>query len=101
VNRLNEVIYALIWFLLVIRIIVAITSLIQWLLILYYRKGDAQFIAKKINKTYKEVMTFTNDYLQRDVLFLLRFISHNMGSALSTEIVEELWKTYDNKVHEI
>ena len=122
INFYNEKIYAIMWFWLVVTIVFNACSLLKWLTYMIKPSLHFAFVHKYLrygagspdnnnkdspryragsldnnNKDSKEELrTFVHDYLRNDGVLTLRLMQENVNSLLTSEVVQEIHKRYEN-----
>ncbi|CAL8103946.1 unnamed protein product [Calicophoron daubneyi] len=104
VNMLNEKVYIFLWYWTALVALCTFLSLPAWLIRLTMVRNRTHFIKKflRINDQFTKndkplLISFTDDYLRHDGVFLLHIISLNAGDVITSEIVAELWTCYRKK----
>lgn len=102
INLFNEKIFAFLWFWLIFIAIITIGDLMTWLFRSLYWPGQVQFIRKRLNTMDAKqrescvMAQFTQNYLRRDGMLILRLIGMNMGDLVAAEIICRLWNSYSS-----
>lgn len=103
INMFNEKIFTIVWFLFLFVALVTVISLIHWFSKSIYWPGQMSYVTHQLSamdSVHREtvfIKKFTENYLRRDGLFLIRLISKNAGELISTEILCGLWENYGPK----
>jgi hypothetical protein len=75
-------------------------QLLQWLFRALYWPGQVQYVRKQLrafDTTQREpgiLAKFTENYLRRDGMFIVRLIGINMGEVVAGEVLCGLWNNY-------
>src|SRR6218665_2390095 len=101
INLFNEKIFLILWFWYVFVATVTVVSGATWTARAVYWPVQFQFVRSRIRElasgrgTYwASVAAFSQRYLRRDGLFIVRLVSANVGDLTATEILDGLWKNY-------
>ena len=102
INLFNEKIFIFIWFWFAILSIITIVSFLKWIwniTIWPVQTGYVHDLLKSIgaisNKREAEpVEKFTQRYLKRDGIFVVRLIGNNLGHLVSSEVMGGLWDNF-------
>ena len=100
INLFNEKIFIFIWFWYVFLALVTVASLFKWLFRAVYWPGQVHYVRKQLrafDTTQREpgvLAKFTENYLRRDGMFILRLIGMNMGEVVAGEALCGLWSNY-------
>lgn len=102
VNIFNEKLFIFIWFWYVCLSLLTLYSFLWWCCNIFYMRSDYKFIKRNITYGHPEVpkknkqvlVKFTEKYLQRDGLFILRLLAQTAGVMSAADIVCGLWDTY-------
>ncbi|ESN90404.1 hypothetical protein HELRODRAFT_96495 [Helobdella robusta] len=101
INLFNEKIFVFVWFWFVFVIIVTSINLLKWLFRSLYWPGQVQYVRQRLrafdiaHRDSNVLAKFTENYLRRDGMFILRLISQNMGEVVSGEALCGLWNNYN------
>ena len=100
INLFNEKIFIFIWFWYVFVAMMTIISCVKWLFRALYWPGQVHYVKKQLRafETMQRepgvLAKFTENYLRRDGLFLLRLIGNNIGEVVAGETLCGLWNNY-------
>jgi len=100
INLFNEKIFLFVWFWFVALALVSIINFFQWLFRAFYWPGQVQYVRKQLrafDTTQREpgiLAKFTENYLRRDGMFIVRLIGMNMGEVVAGEVLCGLWNNY-------
>lgn len=100
INLFNEKIFIFIWFWFVFVALMTIMSCVKWLIRALYWPGQVHYVKKQLRafETMQRepgvLAKFTENYLRRDGLFLLRMIGNNIGEIVAGETLCGLWNNY-------
>jgi len=100
INLFNEKIFLFVWFWFVGLALVSIINFFQWLFRALYWPGQVQYVRKQLrafDTTQREpgiLAKFTENYLRRDGMFIVRLIGMNMGEVVAGEVLCGLWNNY-------
>lgn len=100
INLFNEKIFIFIWFWYVFLSLVSLISMLKWLFRAVYWPGQVHYVRKQLrafDTTQREpgvLAKFTQNYLRRDGMFILRLIGMNMGEVVAGETLCGLWSNY-------
>lgn len=100
INLFNEKIFLFIWFWYAFLSIVAVTSVIRWMIRALYWPSSVAYVRKQLRafdiqfREHGVLQKFTENYLRRDGMFLLRLVSMNIGEVVAGETLCGLWSNY-------
>lgn len=101
INLFLEKIYLLIWFWMIGILAINIVSLLLWLADNILPQHNETFIfqfARMMSLDSKQDITrfriFAFSYLKQDGMFILRMVSKNTTTVLTSELVQELWTIF-------
>ena len=100
VNLFNEKIFVAIWFWYVFVAIATAISLIRWIIRALLWPAQLHYVKKQLrayevsHRSKANLRKFTQYYLRRDGLFLMRLISINVGEIVAAEVLAGLWENY-------
>lgn len=100
INIFNEKIFLFLWFWFVFLATVCCFNFLKWLFRAFYWPGQIQYVRKQLrafDATHREpgiMAKFTENYLRRDGMFILRLIGMNMGEVVAGEALCGLWNNY-------
>jgi len=100
INLFNEKIFIFVWFWFVLVALATAVNFLRWLFRTLYWPGHVQYVRKQIrvmDVTPREAGTlgkFTQNYLRRDGMFIVRLIGMNMGEVVAGEVLCGLWNNY-------
>lgn len=105
INVLNEKVFIFLWFWLCLVSTLSIINLIQWIYRILSKRSYVSYIFRYINiheqsltKTDKKsCRQFANDYLNSDVIMLLRVVGKNSTDLVVADLLGYLWRTYKQK----
>ncbi len=103
INLFNEKIFTIIWFWLLLVSILTLLSLVHWLAKLVYWPSNLRYVKrhlKALDAYQREggmLKKFTETYLRRDGLFIIRLVAKNAGEMVATEMLCGLWENYGPK----
>ena len=100
INLFNEKIFLFIWMWFVFLALVSLVNFFQWLFRALYWPGQVQYVRKQLrafDTSQREpgiLAKFTENYLRRDGMFIVRLIGINMGEVVAGEVLCGLWNNY-------
>ena len=100
INLFNEKIFIFVWFWFVFMALVTIFNFFKWIFRSLYWPGQVQYVRKQLRAfetTQREpgiLAKFTENYLRRDGLFIIRLIGLNLGEVVAGEALCGLWNNY-------
>jgi hypothetical protein len=100
INLFNEKIFIFLWFWLVFIAILTIGDSLVWLFRAFYWPGQVQYVRRRLrafDATQRQpsvLAKFTENYLRRDGLFVIRLVGLNVGDVAAGEILCGLWNNY-------
>ena len=100
INLFNEKIFIVVWFWYVFLAIATSVNLLKWLFRSLYWPGQVQYVRRQlraVDATHREpgiLAKFTENYLRRDGMFIVRLIGMNMGEVVAGEALCGLWNNY-------
>ncbi len=100
INLFNEKIFIFLWFWFVFLALLSILSLIKWFFRALYWPGQVQYVRKQLrafDTAQREagvLAKFTENYLRRDGMFIIRLVGMNMGEVVAGECLCGLWNNY-------
>ena len=100
INLFNEKIFLFIWFWFVFIAVITIFNMIKWFARSLYWPSQVQYVRKQLrafDTAQREagvLAKFTQNYLRRDGMFIIRLIGMNMGEVVSGETLCGLWQNY-------
>jgi len=100
INLFNEKIFIFLWFWLVFVVIVTVGDLLAWLFRSLYWPGQVQYVRRRLRafdaaqRPPAVLAKFTENYLRRDGLFVIRMIGMNVGDVAAGEVLCGLWNNY-------
>ncbi|ESN91841.1 hypothetical protein HELRODRAFT_182016 [Helobdella robusta] len=101
INLFNEKIFFFVWFWYVFVAGVTLINFFQWLFKALYWPGQIQYVRKHIRafdttqqREHGVLSKFTECYLRRDGMFIIRLIGINMGEVAAGEVLCGLWNNY-------
>lgn len=104
VNMLNEKIFIFLWFWMVLGVAVTFFSIFQWVFRINMSTSQAHFVRRYLRvknefrrKDRSLIKMFTQEFLRRDGIFVLKMLSINVGDLTTSDIVTKLWHLYKEK----
>ena len=100
INLFNEKIFLFTWFWLLWLALVTVVSLLHWLSRLAVLALQVPFVKRQLRamdlhkKDTKLVKKFTEQYLRRDGLLVIRIVSSNAGALIAAELLHGLWANF-------
>ena len=100
INLFNEKIFLFLWFWLVFVAVVTLGDLLAWLFRSLYWPGQVQYVRRRLRafdaaqRPPAVLAKFTENYLRRDGLFVIRMIGLNVGDVVAGEVLCGLWNNY-------
>lgn len=100
VNLFNEKIFLLLWFWYVFVASVTVYNLVAWFARCLYWPAQVHYVKKKLraldasHRTKESISKFTQYYLRRDGIFLIRMLSMNISEMVAAETLVGLWENY-------
>lgn len=101
INLFNEKIFFFVWFWFIFLALASLINFFQWLFKALYWPGQVQYVRKQIRafdttqqREHGVLAKFTECYLRRDGLFIVRLIGINMGEVVAGEVLCGLWNNY-------
>ena len=100
INMFNEKIFVFLWFWFVFLALANIVSTLKWLFRALYWPGQVQYVRRQlraVDATHREpgiLAKFTENYLRRDGMFIVRLVGMNMGEVVAGEVLCGLWNNY-------
>lgn len=100
INLFNEKIFLFIWMWFVFLALISLINFFQWLFRALYWPGQVQYVRKQLrafDSSQREpgiLAKFTENYLRRDGMFIVRLIGINMGEVVAGEVLCGLWNNY-------
>ena len=100
INLFNEKIFTFIWFLLFVLAITTFFNFIHWFRKIVFVRRQVNFVKRELramNVEHHELESakkFTEHYLRRDGLLILRLISQNAGDIIGAEVLKGLWQSF-------
>ena len=100
INLFNEKIFVLLWFWYVFVALLSIFNFLQWIARSLYWPAQVHYVRKKLraldasHRTKATIAKFTQYYLRRDGIFIVRLISMNIGEMVAAETLCGLWENY-------
>jgi len=100
INLFNEKIFIFLWFWLVFVAVVSVADLFAWLFRSFYWAGQVQYVRRRLRafdaaqRPPAILAKFTENYLRRDGLFVIRMIGLNVGDVAAGEVLCGLWNNY-------
>ena len=105
INLFNEKIFIFLWFWFFMIAALAVYGLLQWTYVLVVKRNRVNFVKKYLKITdqlqsgfdKKLCHRFADNYLREDGVFLLRCVTRNSTDLVTTDLVSELWKIFQEK----
>ena len=100
VNLFNEKIFVIIWFWYVFLAVVTAASLVHWSIRAIVWPAQLRYVKRHLrayevtHRSKANLRKFTQHYLRRDGIFLIRLISINIGEIVAAEVLAGLWENY-------
>ena len=100
INLFNEKIFLFIWFWFVFIAVVSFCNMFKWFVRVLHWHSQVQYVRKQLrafDTAQREagvLAKFTENYLRRDGMFILRLIGMNMGEVVAGEVLCGLWQNY-------
>ncbi|KAK2154474.1 hypothetical protein LSH36_268g02028 [Paralvinella palmiformis] len=101
INLFNEKIFIFIWFWLFLVSLTTVVSFVTWTIKISLWPAQVHWVKRHLKpfnndvKFQKEVVKrFTENYLKRDGMFMLRLISCNVGNLAASEVLCGLWDNF-------
>lgn len=98
INLFNEKIFIFIWFWLLLVTLTSIMSLIHWLMKSVVLPMQVSYVKRQLRamdlldkRESKNVKRFTEQYLRRDGIFIIRMVAKNAGDLVTAELIHGLW----------
>lgn len=107
INLLNEKLFIIIWFWLIIISVINGYSIWKWLYLLAWKESGPQYAWKRIQILYgrnlkdkKICKEFARDFLRHDGCFVLRIIGKNTNEIVALDLLEYLYIYFKKTFYE-
>ena len=101
INLFNEKIFIFIWFWLLFVTLSSIISLLHWLIKSAVLPMQVSYIKRQLRamdlfdkRESKNAKKFTEQYLRRDGLFIVRMVAKNAGELVAAELLQGMWLNF-------
>ncbi|ELT87275.1 hypothetical protein CAPTEDRAFT_93311 [Capitella teleta] len=104
INLFNEKIFIFVWFWLCFLAMCTIISFLKWSWKSFYWPGQVNWVKRQLRpmenvKLQRSTLRhFTENYLKRDGMFLLRLIGANLGNVAAGEVICGLWNNHSTEM---
>lgn len=104
INLFNEKLFLFLWAWFIFIAILTVIDFIYWLILLLYWPTQSEYVFKQLyslgittsSMQKSQVRRFSDSYLRRDGLLVVRLISKNTGSVVAAEVLEGLWDIFSD-----
>lgn len=105
INLFNEKIFIFLWFWFFLIFLLAVYNFLGWCYVLVLKKHRVQYVKKYLKITdqlqngfdRKLCHRFADNYLREDGVFVLRVITRNSTDLVTTDLVTQMWRNFQEK----
>lgn len=105
INLFNEKIFIFLWFWFFFVTALAVYNLLNWCFVVVLKRSRVQYVKKYLKITdqlqngfdKKLCQRFADNYLREDGVFVLRVITRNSTDLVTTDLVTQLWRNFQDK----
>ncbi len=100
INLFNEKIFIFIWFWFLFIFLSTVANLIHWITKTAILSMQVSFVKRQLRamdfnkREAKTIKKFTECYLRRDGILIVRLIAKNAGELIAAEVLNGLWTNY-------
>jgi len=108
INLFNEKVFVFLWFWMFFVAIMSFVKLLGWFFTVILKRHRSQYVRKYLqiagtadsftNFERKMFHRFAHDYLREDGVFVLRTITNNATDLVTTDIVANLWRRFQDRM---